>query len=92
MVAQGYKYIEVILAMHSAAAHFGNKRGWNTGFQSQSLLGLCTNLSRNMLSHNASVRERLTIAAKISSGSLMIQVIIAQTAWMQKAGATLGLH
>lgn len=82
--AQDYKDIELIRKVRNAAAHFDGKQGFNTGFESQSVIGLCGNLSQNMLTNNPSAREKFIFAAKITCGSVMSHVIIAQIVSMNK--------
>ena len=82
--AQDYKDIEVIRRVRNAAAHFDVRQGFDTGFESQSVIGLCRNLSQDMLSTGASTRERFIFAAKITCGSIMEHVIIAQIVSMHK--------
>jgi len=82
--AQHYKDIEVIRKVRNAAAHFDVRQGFDTGFQSQSVIGLCGNLSQDILSTGASARERFIFAAKITCGSIMSHVIIAQVVSIHK--------
>jgi DNA-binding MltR family transcriptional regulator len=82
--AQDYKDIEVIRKVRNAAAHFDSRQGFNTGFESQSVIGLCGNLSQNMLTTSASAREKFIFAAKTTCGSIMSHVIIAQIVSMHK--------
>lgn len=81
---QDYKDIEVIRKVRNAAAHFDVKQGFDTGFESQSVIGLCGNLSQDMLSTGASARERFIFAAKTTCGSIMSHVIIAEIVSMHK--------
>lgn len=81
---QDYKDIETIRRVRNAAAHFDSKQGFDTGFESQSVIDLCTNLSQDMLSASAPVRTRFISAAKTTCGSLMSHVIIAQIICMHK--------
>jgi DNA-binding MltR family transcriptional regulator len=81
---QDFKDIEVIRKVRNAAAHFDVKQGFDTGFKSQSVIGLCGNLSQDMLNTGASARERFIFAAKTTCGSIMSHVIIAQVVSMHK--------
>jgi hypothetical protein len=81
---QDYKDIEVIRKVRNAAAHFEVKQGFDTWFKSQSVIGLCGNLSQDRLTTGASARERFIFAAKTTCGSIMRHVIIAQILFMHK--------
>ncbi|MEA5475374.1 MltR family transcriptional regulator [Synechococcus sp. CCY9201] len=82
--AQDYKDIEVIRKVRNAAAHLDSRQGFNSGFKSQSIIGLCGNLSQNVLITSASAREKFIFAAKTTCGSIMSHVIIAQIVSMHK--------